>query len=130
MRDYMTQFLLCGCLRGRGSFNFIAFSRSPGDEKKGLEMLLKVRSAIETFYGKLDALTTSMEDTVAAKPTSVASELIREDVHLKPALDGYNEMVGTFYELHGTDMDIYGHSMAEDPLKDRDTICAKKAVST
>ena len=89
-------------------------------------MLLKVRSAIETFYGKLDALTTSMEDTVAAKPTSVASELIREDVHLKPALDGYNEMVGTFYELHGTDMDIYGHSMAEDPLKDRDTICAKK----
>jgi len=79
-----------------------------GNEKKGLEMLLKVRSAIETFYGKLDALTTSMEDTVAAKPTSVASELIREDVHLKPALDGYNEMVGTFYELHGTDMDIYG----------------------
>eukprot|EP00434_Breviolum_minutum_P004090 symbB.v1.2.003603.t1/scaffold202.1/size271277/14 len=79
-----------------------------GDEKKGLEMLLKVRSAIETFYGKLDALTTSMEDTVAAKPTSVASELIREDVHLKPALDGYNEMVGTFYELHGTDMGIYG----------------------
>jgi len=79
-----------------------------GDEKKGLEMLLKVRSAIETFYGKLDALTISMEDTLAAKSTSVASELMREDVHLKPALDGYNEMVGTFYELHGTDMDIYG----------------------
>lgn len=81
-------------------------------------MLLKVRSAIETFYGKLDALTISMEDTLAAKSTSVASELMREDVHLKPALDGYNEMVGTFYELHGTDMDIYGHSMADKTRQD------------
>ncbi len=93
-------------------------------------MLLKVRSAIETFYGKLDELTTSMEETIAAKSTSVASELIREDVHLKPALDGYNEMVGTFYELHGTDMDIYGHSMAEKipSKKEIFTICAKKSI--
>ena len=72
-------------------------------------MLLKVRAAIETFYGKLDELTASMESQIEEQPGSVASQLLREDPHLKPALEGYNKMVEIFYELHGLDTELYGN---------------------
>mmetsp|Transcript_34037 Transcript_34037/g.55873 ORF Transcript_34037/g.55873 Transcript_34037/m.55873 type:complete len:514 (+) Transcript_34037:52-1593(+) len=79
-----------------------------GDDKKGLEMLMKVRSAILSFYGKLDELTVSMENQIAEKPDAVASEIMKADPYLKPTFEGYNEMVETFYALHGLDAELYG----------------------
>ncbi|CAL1162228.1 unnamed protein product [Cladocopium goreaui] len=66
-----------------------------GDEKKGLEMLMKVRSAILSFYGKLDELTVSMENQIAENPDAVASEIMKADPHLKPTFEGYLDLFGS-----------------------------------